>query len=180
MTGALEANVATRCTYLHHGTAAIQLAFGRQRLRSPPVALTADVNIGEIGSDAVSVPHIDAGPHIDGYIRRNVDRNIARTGFPIGLVPFDARVHQFHGDPARTRFSAGRRHAIQLDAATAGFRVNVPLGRGQVDAPSSGLDLCGTTDVTQIHAAAARRNFHFATTLAYFDAAAAGLNDRAL
>src|ERR1035441_8501096 len=153
--GALEADVARRGMYLHRRTAAIQLAFGSERLRAPLVAFAADADIGKIGSDVVSVAHIHTGAHVDGYIGGDIHRDVARARFQIGIVTLAARIHQLHRDPARARFSPARGHAIKLNAATAGLRVNMSLSGGQPDAPAPGFDLRRTANVTQAHAAAA-------------------------
>ena len=95
---------------------------------SPSLAI---VNIRKIGRDAMPVAHVDAGTHIDRHIGGNIDRDVARARFQIGIAALAAGVHQLHGDPARAGFRRRRGHAVELDAAAACLRVNVSLGRGQ-------------------------------------------------
>ena len=68
------------------------------------LAFAADVDVGKIGSDVVSVAHIHAGAHVDGYIGGDIHRDVARARFQIGIVTLAAGIHQLHGDPARARF----------------------------------------------------------------------------
>ena len=143
-------------------------------------AFAADVDVGEIRRDAVSVAHIDAGTHIDGHIRRKVDRDVARARLQVRIVPLSPRIHQLHCDAARAGFRLRRRHAVQLDPAAPGLGVNVSLGRGQMDGPAPSLNFRRTANIAEINAAAARRNFYLTVALAHFDAAAARLNGRAL
>src|ERR1700676_387980 len=180
MAGAPDANIPPRSVHLQRGTSTIQPAFSSKRLRPPFVAFAADVNIGKLGSDVVPVANVHTGPHVDRYIGGNVHRDITRTRFQIGVVTLAPRIHQLHGDSARTGLRFGRRHTVELNAAAAGLCVNVPFSRGQVNAAAAGFNLRWTANVAQVHTAAAGRNLHLAIALPHLHAAAAGLNDRAL
>ena len=112
--------------------------------------------------------------------RGNINRDISRGRFENGIVALAASVDQFHGNSARAGFGARRRHAVQLNAATASLRLHMPLGRGQVNASTAGFDFRRTANVSQIDAATASGNLHLPVALAHLDAAAPGFDGRAL
>src|SRR5579864_1578701 len=141
--------------YLQPGSAAVELALGGQRLRPIPIALAADMYVLKIGRDVMSTAHVDAGANIDGDVGSDVDRDVTGSCFQIGVATLAAVIHQLHGDFASASFRRRGWYAIEFDAATTGFGVNMSFGGSQPNAASTGFNLSRTADIAEIDAAAA-------------------------
>src|SRR5215471_3101477 len=125
----LQTNIAGGRMHLQPRPTAIELPFSRQRLRSPISALTVDMNVGEIRSDAMSVAHIDTGADVNGDIGSNVHGNVAGTCLKIRVTALAAIIHQLYRDSAGACFGSCRGYSIELDSATTRLSMDVSFGR---------------------------------------------------
>src|SRR5882672_7298407 len=179
-TGADEFDVSGICPDLQHRSTAIQLAFRRNRSRSPVSAFAGNVDVGEIaGSNPVSVCEFDVRTNGNRQISGQIHGDVACAGFQrrVGAV---AGRQELGNDSACARFGARGRHSIQLNAATTGFSFNRTFGGTQTNAAAAGLDFHGTADVTQIDAAAARRGANGSLAALHLEVAGAGIQGRSL
>src|SRR4029077_14336400 len=175
-----KADVARRGTHFQDWPPAVQAAFCGQRLRTVSAPLTSYLDVWKIGTDAMPVSQVDAGPDRDAHIVRNIDGDISGGGFEQRIVTFPASVDKFHSNSARTGFGARRRHAVQLNAASTSLRSHMPFGRRQVDAATAGINVDRSANISKIDAATAGGNLHFTVALPDLDAAAPGFDGRPL
>src|ERR1700704_2163174 len=173
-----KADVARRGTRFQDWPPPVQAAFCGQRLRTVSATLTSYVDVWEIGSNAMPVSQVDAGPDGDAHIVRNIDRDISGGGFEQRIVTFSASVDKFHGNSTLTGFGARRRHAVQLNAASPGLCAHMPFGRCQVNAATAGIHVDRSANISKIDAATASGNLHFTVALPHLDAAAPGFDGR--
>src|SRR6266853_5718849 len=175
-----KADVARGGTHFQDRPPAVQAAFCGQCFRTVSATLTSYVDVGKVGSDAMPVSQVDAGPDRDAHIVGNIDRDISGGSLQQRIVTFSASVDQFHRNSTRTGFGARRRHAVQLNAASTSLRSHMPFGRCQVNAASAGIDVDRAADISKIDAATPGGNLHFTVALPHLDAAAPGFDGRPL
>jgi len=165
--------------HLYQRSTTIECALRAQAL-APLIPFAAYMDLWEIRGDVMSVPHIHAGAKVDGNVRCDIQRDVTRCSLEIRIAPLAARVDQLYRDPTSPGFRSSRRHAVEFNAPTACFCVNVPFGRRQANRTTAGLNHCRPADVTEVYAAAARGYLDLAGTLSNLNSTATGFDDRFL
>src|SRR3981081_1720394 len=73
-----QAGVAPRGSRFQDWPPSVQAAFCGQRLRTVSATLTSYVDVWKIGSNAMPVSQVDAGPDRDAHIGRHIVRDFSR------------------------------------------------------------------------------------------------------
>src|SRR5690242_14834484 len=104
----------------------------------------------KVGTNLVSVGHVDGGAHSNRQVVRQIHGDVASGRFQHGIVTDSARGDEFRNDTASAGFGAGRGNSVEFDAAAAGFGANRALSRAEANTSATGFNFGRTRDVPEI------------------------------
>src|SRR5579864_6394096 len=107
-----KTDVPGRSTHFQCRAPAVQTSFCCDCLRAIVTALSGHFDIWKIGTNVVAIGNFDRSPNTDVHVRREVDRDVTRRSFKLGIVVFTARRDKLCYDAAGARCRSRRWHAV--------------------------------------------------------------------